>query len=67
MRCTLVASGLWLVGTLAAAAPAIAADVEAAQQREAAAALLKFLRSPKVTAVIKAKGMKDFGSDVGSE
>jgi hypothetical protein len=40
MRCTLVASGLWLVGTLAAAAPAIAADVEAAQQREAAAAKL---------------------------
>jgi molybdate transport system substrate-binding protein len=38
-----------------------------APQSEAAAALLKFLRSPKVTAVIKAKGMKDFGSDAGSE
>ena len=38
-----------------------------APQSEAATALLKFLRSPKVTAVIKAKGMKDFGSDAGSE
>jgi len=38
-----------------------------APQSEAATAPLKFLRSPKVTAVIKAKGMKDFGSDAGSE
>jgi len=36
-------------------------------QSEGAAALLKFLRSPKVTAVIRAKGMRDFGSDGGSE
>jgi molybdate transport system substrate-binding protein len=38
-----------------------------APQSEAATAPLKFLRSPKVTAVIKGKGMKDFGSDAGSE
>jgi molybdate transport system substrate-binding protein len=38
-----------------------------APQSEGAAALLKFLRSPKVIAVIMAKGMKDFGSDGGSE
>ena len=38
-----------------------------APQSEGAAALLKFLRSPKVIAVIRAKGMKDFGSDGGSE
>jgi molybdate transport system substrate-binding protein len=38
-----------------------------ATQSEGAAALLKFLRSPKVIAVIRAKGMKDFGSDGGSE
>jgi molybdate transport system substrate-binding protein len=38
-----------------------------AAQSEGAAALLKFLRSPKVIAVISAKGMKDFGSDGGSE
>jgi|SRR5262245_18155162 len=36
-------------------------------QSEGAKALLKFLRSPKVIAVIRAKGMKDFGSDGGSE
>jgi len=30
-------------------------------------ALLKFLRGPKAIAVIRAKGMKDFGSDGGSE
>ena len=36
-------------------------------QSEGATALLKFLRSPKVVAVIRAKGMKDFGSDGGSE
>ena len=38
-----------------------------APQSEGTAALLKFLRSPKVIAVVKAKGMKDFGSDGGSE
>jgi hypothetical protein len=38
-----------------------------APQSEGAAALLKFLRSPKVIAVIRAKGMKDFGSGGGSE
>ena len=38
-----------------------------APQSDGAAALLKFLRSPKVTAVIRTKGMKDFGSDGGSE
>jgi molybdate transport system substrate-binding protein len=38
-----------------------------ASQSDGAAALLKFLRSPKAIAVIKAKGMKDFGSDGGSE
>jgi molybdate transport system substrate-binding protein len=38
-----------------------------APQSEGSAALLKFLRSPKVIAVIRAKGMKDFGSDGGSE
>ena len=38
-----------------------------APQSEGAKALLKFLRSPKVVAVIKTKGMKDFGSDGGSE
>src|SRR5262245_43599531 len=36
-------------------------------QSEGAKALLKFLRSPKVVAVIRTKGMKDFGSDGGSE
>src|SRR6476660_4598080 len=36
-------------------------------QSDGAAALLKFLRSPKVIAVIRAKGMKDFGSNGGSE
>jgi molybdate transport system substrate-binding protein len=36
-------------------------------QSEGAAALLKFLRSPEVIAVIRTKGMKDFGSDGGSE
>jgi len=30
-------------------------------------ALLKFLRDPKAVAVIRAKGMEDFGSDGGSE
>jgi len=38
-----------------------------APQSEGAKALLKFLRSPKVVAVIRTKGMKDFGSDGGSE
>jgi molybdate transport system substrate-binding protein len=38
-----------------------------APQSEGAAALLKFLRSPKAIAVIRAKGMEDFGSDAGSE
>lgn len=38
-----------------------------APQSDGAAALLKFLRSPKAIAVIKAKGMEDFGSDGGSE
>lgn len=38
-----------------------------AAQSEGAAALLKFLRSPKVISVIRAKGMKDFGWDGGSE
>jgi molybdate transport system substrate-binding protein len=38
-----------------------------APQSQGAAALLKFLRSPKTIAVIRAKGMKDFGSDGGSE
>ena len=38
-----------------------------APQSEGTAALLKFLRSPQVIAVVKAKGMKDFGSDGGSE
>jgi molybdate transport system substrate-binding protein len=38
-----------------------------APQSDGAAALLKFLRSPKVIAVIRAKGMKDFGSNGGSE
>ena len=38
-----------------------------APQSKGAAELLKFLRSPKVIAVIRAKGMKDFGSDGGSE
>jgi molybdate transport system substrate-binding protein len=36
-------------------------------QSEGATALLKFLRSPKAIAVIRAKGMDDFGSDGGSE
>jgi hypothetical protein len=36
-------------------------------RNQGTAALLKFLRSPKVIAVVKAKGMKDFGSDGGSE
>ena len=38
-----------------------------APQSEGATALLKFLRSPKAIAVIRAKGMEDFGSDGGSE
>jgi molybdate transport system substrate-binding protein len=38
-----------------------------ASQSEGAAALLKFLRSPKVVTAIRTKGMKDFGSDGGSE
>ena len=38
-----------------------------APQSEGAAALLEFLRSPKAIAVIKAKGMEDFGLDGGSE
>ena len=38
-----------------------------APQSKGATAFLKFLRSPKVVAVIRAKGMKDFGSDGGSE
>jgi molybdate transport system substrate-binding protein len=38
-----------------------------ALQSEGATALLKFLRSPKAIAVIRAKGMEDFGSNAGSE
>jgi len=38
-----------------------------APQSEGAKTLLKFLRSPKVVGVIRTKGMKDFGSDGGSE
>lgn len=38
-----------------------------APQSEGTTALLKFLRSQKVIAVIRAKGMEDFGSDGGSE
>lgn len=38
-----------------------------APQSEGTTALLKFLRSPKAIAVIRAKGMEDFGSDAGSE
>jgi molybdate transport system substrate-binding protein len=38
-----------------------------APQSEGATALLKFLRSPKAIAVIRGKGMEDFGSDGGSE
>jgi molybdate transport system substrate-binding protein len=36
-------------------------------QSKGATALLKFLRSPKVVAVIRAKGMRDFGADGGSD
>jgi len=38
-----------------------------APQSEGTTALLKFLRSQKAIAVIRAKGMEDFGSDGGSE
>ncbi|MFZ0066558.1 MAG: substrate-binding domain-containing protein [Pseudolabrys sp.] len=38
-----------------------------ALQSDGATALLKFLRSPKAIAVIRAKGMEDFGSNAGSE
>jgi molybdate transport system substrate-binding protein len=38
-----------------------------ALQSEGAMALLKFLRSPKAVAIIRTKGMEDFGSDGGSE
>jgi molybdate transport system substrate-binding protein len=38
-----------------------------APQSAGATALLKFLRSPKAVAVIRTKGMEDFGSDGGSE
>jgi molybdate transport system substrate-binding protein len=38
-----------------------------APQSEGVTALLKFLRSPKVLAVIRTKGMEDFGPDGGSE
>jgi molybdate transport system substrate-binding protein len=38
-----------------------------APKTEAVLALLKFLRSPIAIAVIRAKGMEDFGSDGGSE
>jgi molybdate transport system substrate-binding protein len=38
-----------------------------APQSEGTTALLKFLRSHKAIAVIRAKGMEDFGSDGGSE
>ena len=38
-----------------------------ALQSEGVTALLKFLRTPKAIAVIRAKGMDDFGSDGGSE
>jgi molybdate transport system substrate-binding protein len=36
-------------------------------QSDGVSALLKFLRSPTAIAVIKAKGMEDFGADGGSE
>ena len=38
-----------------------------APQSGGVTALLKFLRSPTAIAVIRAKGMEDFGSDGGSE
>jgi molybdate transport system substrate-binding protein len=38
-----------------------------APQSEGATALLKFLRSQKAITAVRAKGMKDFGSDGGSE
>src|SRR5262249_2854506 len=48
--------------------PVFAAGVPAdAPQSGGVPALLKFLRGPKAIAVIRAKGMKDFGSDGGSE